>query len=115
MLATIGSLLFVCDVMLCAACSTASILYRPQIRETLRENGVGKVAANTIMLLVHVVFLTGLELYFVVMKMINSWLAGVIGIFITGFASKLLMETLYLSDLPVAGWQGRWRGLCADI
>jgi hypothetical protein len=95
MLATIGSLLFVCDVMLCAACSTAIILYRPQLRKSLRDNGVGKVAINTIMLLVHVVFLTGLEMYFVVMKMINSWLAGVIGIFITGFASKSLVKVLH--------------------
>lgn len=106
MLATIGSLLFVCDVMLCAACSTAAILYRPQLRRSLRDSGAGKVAINTIMLLVHVVFLTGLEMYFVVMKMINSWLAGVIGIFITGFASKSSAKVFCLRYLHASGELG---------
>ena len=115
MLATIGSLLFACDVMLCAACSTAAILYRPHLRKSLQDNGAGKVAIITSMLLVHVVFLTGLELHFVVMKMINSWLAGVIGIFITGFASKSLLTAFRPKHHHIAAWQLRCRELRADF
>jgi uncharacterized membrane protein len=83
--AAIGSLLFMINVLLCAACTFATTYYKPQLRSKLRGGGKGKVLVSAMSLAVQLLFLAGMIFFFLVMNMVQL-AQGVLGIVFTSFA-----------------------------
>jgi hypothetical protein len=80
--AAIGSLLSMINVLLCAACSYASISYRQHLKKYLQAGGVSKFLVNAMSLLVQLLFLTGVLFYFLVMTVV-AFVPGIVGVSIT--------------------------------
>ena len=83
--AAVGSLLFMIDVLLCAACLFATTYYKPQLKARLREGGTQKVIVSMMSLAVQLLFLAGMIFFFLVMNM-RQLAQGILGIVFTSLA-----------------------------